>query len=875
MGPKKDELLEKGLMKIQYPVNFDKIKKVGIYNPKRSGIAFIDLTISVIDSGFLVQIQDITEEKQAKDAEKRLGALMDNNPSLVFMKDEDGKYVYLNKSYEKQFVHSKNWYGKTDFDFWSKESAELFWANDARVLKSGKIHQFLEDSTDCNGTRHVWLNYKFPFTDSKNERYVGGIGIDATDQICAEEALKESEELFSKTFHANPAPMAINTLDGMFIDVNESYEKLTGYSRDELIGSISKDLNLINPEERKNNLTKFKEKCSIKDVELEITTKSGKKRDVIISAESIKINGEIRIISFVYDITERKKSEEHFRKEVERESFLLELYKKAPQLTDEELYRRALDHTVSLTDSTIGFFHKISDDQKNIILTAWNNEAWNNCKASFKNHYPIEESGNWTDCIQAKRPIVYNDYENSPNRKGFPKGHTPVKRFISTPVFDGDKVKFIFGVGNKIEEYDDHDVIQIQSVANELYRIIKQRHSAQALKEAHDNLEKKVKKRTYELEKAYESLKESEEKFRLIFDEAEDSIVLNEMMENGLPGKIIEVNEATSKRLGYTKEELLNMTPKEIIAPEKLVEMRKNAEQIKKKGHAIFEIVHMTKDGRRIPVEVSNHLIEFKGKKAALTVVRDIKQRKEMEKQLKETINELKETLNELERSNKELEQFAYVSSHDLQEPLRTIASFTQLLERRYKGQFDSDADEFMDYIVEAAKRMKEQINGLLEYSRVATKGEEFQLVDMNSILNQTLQTLNTLIKESKAEITIDELPNVMGDTRQLQSVFQNLISNAIKFRKCEEPPIIHISSYKDENNNEYVFSIKDNGIGIEEQYMERIFTIFQRLHTREVYKGTGIGLSIVKRIIERHNGRIWVESEYGVGSTFYFTIPI
>ncbi|MGZ7119274.1 MAG: sensor histidine kinase [Methanobacterium sp.] len=169
---------------------------------------------------------------------------------------------------------------------------------------------------------------------------------------------------------------------------------------------------------------------------------------------------------------------------------------------------------------------------------------------------------------------------------------------------------------------------------------------------------------------------------------------------------------------------------------------------------------------------------------------------------------------------------------------------------------------------------MKAQIEGLLEYSRVVTKGKEFELVDTNKALNQTIKILDISIKEADAEITYDELTDVMGDTLQLERVFQNLISNAIKFRKREEPLKIHISAYESEDGNEYEFSVQDNGIGIEEQYMERIFTIFQRLHTRDVYKGTGIGLAIVKRIIERHGGRIWVESEFGVGSVFYFTLP-
>ena len=295
--------------------------------------------------------------------------------------------------------------------------------------------------------------------------------------------------------------------------------------------------------------------------------------------------------------------------------------------------------------------------------------------------------------------------------------------------------------------------------------------------------------------------------------------------------------------------------------------MPNNVVEMDKKGFINFEIVHVTKEGKKIPVEIYGHIINYHGQKVYLTVSRDITERKKAEEQLKNMINEL-------ERSNQELQQFAYVSSHDLQEPLRTITSFTQLLERRYKGQLDSDADEFMGYIVDASIRMKQQIKDLLEYSRVATKGEEFELVNTNDILNQTIKSLSTVIYESNAEITFDELPKVRGDAGQLERIFHNLISNAIKFRKREEPLKINISAYKSEDGKEYVFNVQDNGIGIEEQYFERIFTIFQRLHTRDVYKGTGIGLAIVKRIVERHGGRIWVESEYNKGSTFHFTIP-
>lgn len=240
----------------------------------------------------------------------------------------------------------------------------------------------------------------------------------------------------------------------------------------------------------------------------------------------------------------------------------------------------------------------------------------------------------------------------------------------------------------------------------------------------------------------------------------------------------------------------------------------------------------------------------------------------------KKAEQEIKSLLNELKRSNEELQQFAYITSHDLQEPLRTIASFTQLMERRYKGKLDDDADEFMGYIVDASVRMKQMIMDLLEYSRVGTRQEMYQAIPLESKLNDVLVNLNDLIERSRAKITHDPLPVVFGDESQLLLLLQNLITNAIKFRKENEPPRIHISSACDHERNEYVFSISDNGIGIEEQYFDRIFTIFQRLHTRDEYQGTGIGLSVAKRIVERHGGKIWVESEFGEGSTFYFSIP-
>jgi len=230
----------------------------------------------------------------------------------------------------------------------------------------------------------------------------------------------------------------------------------------------------------------------------------------------------------------------------------------------------------------------------------------------------------------------------------------------------------------------------------------------------------------------------------------------------------------------------------------------------------------------------------------------------------------VKERTGELTRANEELKQFAYAASHDLREPLRTIASYTQLLQRRYAAALDEDAQEFMKYITESVQRMDHLLNDLLSYSHQLKSHQAFAPVSAEAVLAGVRMNLDTSIKASGATITNDSLPEVFSDFVQLGQIFQNLISNAIKYRS-EEPPRIHISA--EENDESFTFSVADNGIGIDPRYHEQIFGIFKRLHGRE-YPGTGIGLALVKRIVERHGGRIWVESEAGKGATFRFTIP-
>lgn len=269
---------------------------------------------------------------------------------------------------------------------------------------------------------------------------------------------------------------------------------------------------------------------------------------------------------------------------------------------------------------------------------------------------------------------------------------------------------------------------------------------------------------------------------------------------------------------------------------------------------------NICKDGRRVwmiwtnkPVYDENGLL-----KEILAVGSDITERKHIEE--------------ELRRSNAELEQFAYIASHDLQEPLRAVAGMVQLLQKRYQGQLDARADEYIGHAVEASARMQSLIQDLLEYSRVDRRGHPIEMVNAETCLKVALKNLGAAIQESHAEVVSDSLPTVHADSTQLTQLFQNLVGNSIKFRRDEDP---RVSISATRVNNAWQFSIRDNGIGIEPQYYERIFLVFQRPHTRREYQGTGIGLALCKKIVERHGGSIWVESQPGEGSTFYFTLPI
>lgn len=404
--------------------------------------------------------------------------------------------------------------------------------------------------------------------------------------------------------------------------------------------------------------------------------------------------------------------------------------------------------------------------------------------------------------------------------------------------------------------------------------ITERKRMEEELKSLNKTLEQRVAERTADL-------KESEEKFRKISASAQDAIIMLDSKE-----RVSYWNEAAEEMFDYSKGNVLGRHLHELIIPEKFREGHLNGfKKFQEAGLGAslgktLELSALKKGGKEFPIELSLSGVKIKGKWNAIGIIRDITKRKRMSERLlaeiggrKKVQKRVKQIVEELKRSNDELEQFAYVASHDLQEPLRMVSSYTQLLARRYKDKLDDDAKEFIEFAVDGATRMQRLINDLLQYSSLGTKGKPFEPRDCTVIFDKAIANLKIAIEDSGAIVTHDNLPNIMVDSTQFVQLFQNLIGNAIKFRREEEPPRVHVSAKH--NEDEWMFSVSDNGIGMDPQYADRIFVIFQRLHKKNEYPGSGIGLAICKKIVERHGGQIRVDSEVGKGTTFNFTIPI
>ena len=775
------------------------------------------------------------------------------------------------------------------------------------------------------------------------------------------------EEMVSTIFELNPDAIVLTTVsDSEIIDCNQEYLNQIGYTREEVIGRTSLELNLLSPEDRKAYVEEIKEEKTVSNYEVKVRKKDGSFIYVLYSARFINLNGKELILNIGHDITNRKQIEDV------KQSFL-------------EIVRAERDKLSSLINSMpdeVWF----ADTNKKFTLanpTALNEFSLDSSDVDIENmahELEVFRSDGSVRPIEEAPPLLALKGEKIRNAEEIVR--TPsqnelrYRQINASPVKDanGDIIGSVSVVRDiterkKVEREMDFQAYLLSQVddsiigTNSNFQIIYWNHGAEkmygftedeALGKESTELLRPIYRKKGEREKIVQEIDEKgisksiirtrHKNGNIMVVEANSSRLSNEsgatsgyvvvhrdITENKkgeeilkrqaglinlsfdavivgkLDGGIESWNRGAEELYGYSEGEAQGNVTHELLSTVFPVPWSKIEEKLNTGGIWEGELQHITKYGDKVIVLSRIQVINGEdGSKMLLETNRNITHRKQIEmynkklleeeRQLTEELsatneelqatteelqtsndelilaqNNLRDMVNKLKISNRELEQFAYVASHDLQEPLRMVSSFTQLLERRYKDKLDDDANDYIGFVVEGAQRMKNLIDDLLAFSRLNTTVREFEVVLMDVALDDVLINLKAYIRDHNAQISHDRLPTIKGDPIQINQLLQNLIANAIKFHG-DKPPQIQISAQ--EFGDKWLFSIRDNGIGIDPKHQDQIFSIFKRLHTREDYEGTGIGLSICKRIVERHGGNIWVESELGKGSTFFFTIP-
>jgi len=667
-------------------------------------------------------------------------------------------------------------------------------------------------------------------------------------------------------------PLVTISREGKITDVNDATTKAIGIPRDELIGTDFSNYFTGQEKARKGYQQVF-DKGFVSDYPLTLRHKDGKLIDVLYNATVYKDDkGDILgVFAAARDVTiqkqaeaelekyrhhledlvkertsqlqaenaERKKAEERAR----RQNTVLQGINRVLDAaltckTEDELGRVCLIVAEEVTQSKFGFIGEINAKGR-LDDIAISDPGWTSCRMAIPTGHTgyktvpggFEIHGIYGRVLKDGKGFFTNDPSSQPDSIGVPAGHPPLTAFLGVPLVDAGRTIGMIAMGNREGGYRPEDQEALEALAPAILGALQRKRNEEELRQTHDYLES-------------------------LFNYANAPIICWDAK-----FKITRFNHAFEHLTNYKAEEVIG---KELsmLFPRDSREESLNRIQGTLTGvrWEVVEIPILRKDGAvRIALWNSANVYAKDGK----TILAIIAQGQDITDRIRAG--------EELRRSNENLEQFAYVASHDLQEPLRIMASYSSLLERRYKTKLDEDADEFIEYIVGSAKRMQKLIDDLLAYSRVGRTGKAREEVDCNSILDRIIESMALSIKNSNARITHDTLPIMAGNESNFFQLFQNLIGNAMKFHGAE-PPRIHISAVK--KGREWLFSVKDNGIGIEPQYKDRIFLIFQRLHGKEEYPGTGIGLSICKKIVETQGGRMWVESEQGKGATFYFTLP-
>jgi PAS domain S-box-containing protein len=790
-------------------------------------------------------VRDITAHRQMETKLQRkhqqLISIINYSPNLINLMDLEGRYLLMNHATAEFLDKSEtDLGGKTFAEVLGPETAALFMERLRTVAETRDAIQ-VEDIIPTPEGERAYTTTLFPLFDAEEEIYaVGGIAMDITERRRMEEALREREQQFRLAFENANIGVCLVSLEGAFIKVNAQMCEIFGYRREALETMTVADI--THPEDQYATPA-FIRRALAGEVEHDVFEKRYfHKGGAMIWARvssSLLHNAQgdpLYFISHVHDITERKLAQEALR---ERERLFRTLFNNVKD--------GIFVHPV-LPGNQPGPFIRVND------------------AACAMLGYSREELSHMTPW-ELDDPDSSNDYIPEAMRQLQEKGSAV---FEATQVAkDGHKVPMEINA-NVCALRDGPHIISV-------VRDITARKRAENAVQARLRIAKASTKETSKalMQKALdeiEALTGSMIGFYHLLLADQQTIVLQTWSTNTLDnmcsargkGHHYPIAEAgvwvdcVHQRRPVIHNDYATLPHRKGLPPGHVTVTRELVVPIIRSDRivAILGVGNKPTDYTEQDLEIITMLAEFSW---------EIIERKRAEE-------ELQRYAVKLERSNEALQQFAYSVSHDLKAPLRMVKSFLQLLYKHYAETLDTDAQEYIQFAVDGADQMDRLIHALLDYARVESQGRDPVPTDAEQIIEDTLRMLQFEIKERNAEVTHDPLPTVLADSTQLQQLLQNLISNAIKFSAPQQSPRVHISTAR--HNDEWIFSVADNGIGIAKENQGRIFNVFERLHTDAEYEGTGIGLAICEKIVARHGGRIWVESEVGEGSTFYFTLP-